>query len=142
MNETADMLNRMYKNVKIGEETMGTLFKTTESTRLKQDILFQMEGYTELEGKVRRRLKQNGKTPEKVGKMETMMIRNGLKMNTAKDHSTTKLAEMLIQGSTMGIIQTKETLSRYPTAEEDTRQLAEEIVRFEQENIERLKKYL
>lgn len=142
MNETVEMLNDVYKNAKIGEESMGTLLKVVEDTTLKRDILTQMEGYTSLEEKACRQLKSAGRKPEAVGRMEKMMVNGGVKMNTMTNRSPTHIAEMLIQGSTMGIINAKESLSRYPGAGQEAVRLAEEIVQFEQNNIERLKEYL
>jgi hypothetical protein len=49
---------------------------------------------------------------------------------------------MMIQGSTMGIIEAKKALSQSKDASRPARKLADEVIAFEQNNIERLKEYL
>lgn len=77
-----------------------------------------------------------------VSPVTKMMASSGIKMNTMLDKSPSHIAEMTIQGSTMGIITATEELNRHAGVEEPVRQLASEIVQFEQNNIERLKGYL
>ena len=142
MEKNMEFLNHLYRNAKIGEESMGTLLKSVEDDELKRDILTQMEGYTKFESKAKERIRELGGEPEEPGLMKKMMVSGGVKMNTATNHTPKHIAEMLIQGSTMGIIEAKESLSKFEEAERQDRALAEELVRFEQGNIERLKEYL
>jgi hypothetical protein len=60
------------------------------------------------------------------------------------DASSSHLAEMVIEGSTMGITDTTKVINEYESDPEcrEAVELARKIVRFEQDNIEIMKKYL
>lgn len=62
---------------------------------------------------------------------------------TMKDRSVSAIAEMLINGSTMGIVEAQKQLHRYEgEAEKDICDLMENLKKTEEENVEKLKKYL
>ena len=63
-------------------------------------------------------------------------------MNTMVDHRPSHVAEMLIQGSTMGVIDITENMNNYSNAEQPVKDLAKQVLDFENQNIERLKTYL
>jgi hypothetical protein len=52
------------------------------------------------------------------------------------------IAEMMIQGSTMGIIDITKNLKEYADADKDISALANRLLKFEQQNIEEMKKFL
>ena len=68
----------------------------------------------------------------------------GIAMNTMIDASSSHLAEMVIEGSTMGITDTTKVINEYENDPEcrEAVELARKIVKFEQDNIEIMKKYL
>jgi len=51
-------------------------------------------------------------------------------------------AEMLIQGSTMGIVNVTKKLKQYIEAHKDISALANRLLVFEQQNVEEMKKFL
>ena len=65
-----------------------------------------------------------------------------LRAQSMLDPSTSRLAERMIQGSTMGIIEETESLKKHPEADEPIQQIARDMIQFEQDSIERLKQYL
>lgn len=142
MDQNLEFLNDIYRNTKIGEESLGTLLKRVDDIHMKKDIITQMEGYACLNAKARNQIEKSGGKPQEVGPMKKAMVNNGIRMNAMTDQSNTHFAEMLIQGSTMGIVQATEAMNKYEAAEQDVKSLANEVVSFEQNNIERLKAYL
>lgn len=142
MDQNLELLNYIYQNTKTGEESIQTLLNSIDDSHLKQDLITQMEGYASLNQKARKAIYQNNKEPKQPGILNKAMIHTSIKMNTLKDKSNSHIAEMMIQGSTMGIIEATEKLNQYETAEKNVRNLADQVVSFEQKNIERLKGYL
>ena len=59
-----------------------------------------------------------------------------------KDASPSHIAEMVIQGDTMGITSLTRELNNNPLASSEVTALGQELIRSEQRNIESLKKYL
>ena len=70
------------------------------------------------------------------------MIKSAIAMNTMLDISTSHMAEMLIQGSNRGITDLCKSLNHNSEASRMTVELAKELMEFEEEAIERMKKYL
>lgn len=63
-------------------------------------------------------------------------------METLRDRSPSHLADTLIQGSTMGVIDMTRARARCPEADPGAHQLANEFLKNGQESIERLKRFL
>ena len=59
-------------------------------------------------------------------------------MNKTPSH----ISEMLIQGSTMGIIDITKKIKEYPNADKEILELANKLLKLEQNNVEECKKYL
>ena len=64
-------------------------------------------------------------------------------MEIMKDNSDTKLAEMLIQGYTMGNLELKKKYNKYKTImTKEEKDIADRIKMIQDKNIKKLKKYL
>ena len=66
-----------------------------------------------------------------TGRMESMM-----------DPTDSRLAEMVIKGSTMGITKLTKQLHDYQSEDQEVREFAENQIKREQSNIERMKPFL
>lgn len=63
-------------------------------------------------------------------------------MQTLTDKSVSHIAEMMIIGSNMGVIDAIRNINKYHNAEEDIVKLMEKLKKFEENNIHTLKEYL
>ena len=130
------LLKDIYQDAKMGEETLKTLLKTIESGQIKSDLQAQMAGYAEFYGKAQKELAKLHADPEEVGPLTKASSYLGVKMNAMLDRSPSHVAEMTIQGSTI------ESLNKHPEAGREAKRLANDVLAFEQRNIERMKTYL
>ena len=60
----------------------------------------------------------------------------------AMDDSRGRIAEMMIQGTTMGIVKTIRHLNDYQGQDGDARRLGERLLDMQERNVERMKAYL
>ncbi|MEG0944768.1 MAG: hypothetical protein RSF86_14165, partial [Angelakisella sp.] len=74
-----------------------------------------------------------------MDKMKTYLMIN---LQTLVDRSSAHIAEMLITGSNMGIVDGTKKLKEYAGAESSIKELMEKLIRFEENNIEKLKSFL
>lgn len=72
-------------------------------------------------------------------KLRTYLMIN---MQTMVDKSRSHMAEMLIQGSTMGINDAIKKLKEYPDAEPKIGKLMGDLQKFEEKSLEKLKGFL
>ena len=75
--------------------------------------------------------------------MGKMMSRMGVKKEVKNDNSDSAIAEMLIQGVSLGSLDIEKKLKTYKdNCEQEELDMAKDFYRFQQEVIEELKKYL
>ena len=65
----------------------------------------------------------------------------GIEMRTMTDDTTSKLAELLMQGTNMGIIEGRRLLN-HKTTDENVHRLVQEYVDMQEEAVENLKQFL
>ena len=141
------MAEELYKNLSMGCDAYMDMLPRVEDNRIKTHITAAMCYYEKQIGKVKQILLDHGAEPVERGMMAKMATRAGIAMNTAMDGSTSHIAEMLIEGATMSIT-TAEKLANHAEKDGHAAECAELVaccrdwVKFEQHNIEALKKYL
>ena len=74
--------------------------------------------------------------------MAKTMSWTGIQMNTIKDKSNSHIADMLIQGTTMGIIEGRKLLNNNPNADAEIVQILDNFVKMQENNVEKLKTFL
>lgn len=136
----------IYENVKMGADSILNLLPKVEDSSLKSDMSVQMSGYEKFAARARDGLRAMGVEAEEKGFMTRAMARVGMEMNTMVDTSPSHIAEMMIQGSNMGVIEMNKCINacerRSCEDSADAVGLAREIVDFEKKNLERMKAYL
>ncbi len=80
--------------------------------------------------------------PDKTNNMEKMMTWYGIQMRTITDDSNSKLAELLMQGTNMGIIEGRRLINHNKEADSDVKNILNDFVVMQEDSIETLKKYL
>lgn len=86
--------------------------------------------------------KFSDKEPHKVNKLEKAMTSWGIDMRTMTDDTTSKLAELLVKGTNMGIIEGRRLLNHNPNCSNEVHDLLEEFVKMQEDSVETLKQYL
>ncbi|WP_242878733.1 hypothetical protein [Clostridium beijerinckii] len=65
-----------------------------------------------------------------------------INLNTLVNKTSSHISEMMIQASTMGIIDITKRIKEYPNADKEILDLANKLLKLEQNNVEECKKYL
>lgn len=142
MQQDAELLNSIYQNAKMGEEALNTVITSVDSDHMKSELQSQMAGYSDLYSQAQRKMAEQRVEPRDVDRLTKASTYIGAKINTLLDHSTSHIAELLIQGSTMGVIEMTESMNKFTNASTPVKDLANKVVTFENQNIERMKTYL
>ena len=137
------LLNNIYQNVKMGVDAINTLLPKVEDQAIRQDLTTQLLGYEEFSTQATKLLLEQGKTPKEISAFQKIPAEAGIHMNTLRDRSNSNIAEMMINGSIMGIIDTTRTLNQCrETCPKQLTQLAHDIIDFEDNNVTRMRAYL
>ncbi len=142
MNERVEFLNYVYQNTQMGTETIDHLMKICEDEAFCKLLKSQHDEYAKLKAEAEMELGKEGKDAKEIGMMQKLTSYIMINVNTLTDKSPSHLAEMMIQGSTMGIIDITKNMQKYENIPMNLKSLGERLVKQEQINVEELKKFL
>lgn len=143
-NVTKSFLDSLYKNVKMGADSIIDLMPKVKSEDMRAEMTSELERYEKFAKDIRDILFKLGEEPKEESFMTKAMTKMGIAMNTMMDDSTSHIADMMIQGATMGVTDTTKLVREHENTpcSEEALALARETIKYEEESIERLKKFL
>ncbi len=143
MSADAELLNFIYQNSQMGVETLNQLIPMVDKENFKKQLEAQLREYTDIHTEAKKLLNEHGYDEKGIGAMEKIMTYLMVDMKTLFDKSSSHIAEMLLQGSNMGIIDAIKKINRYEgEADKEILALMKHLLKFEENNVERLKKAL
>ena len=126
----------------MGSEEIHFILDKVTDEKLKKELNKQYEDYKTINEKICELYPEySSKEPHKTNAMNKVMTWYGIEMRTMKDDTTSKLAELLMQGTNMGIIEGRRLLNHNNT-DDDVKDLLQEYVDMQEEAVEKLKKFL
>ena len=142
MTQDMALLNFVYQNAEMGKETIPKLAKMVENTEFRRVMESQLSEYQTIYNTAEEKIKKSNQEAKGVGTMEKISAYTILNLNTLLDKSSSHIAEMMMQGSNMGIIDITKKLRECPDAEPDTIRLAQKLLKTEEHNLEEVKEFL
>ncbi len=142
MSHDSELLNMTYQNAKMGTTGIGNVIGSVKDTGFKDVLQKQDKLYCDIAGEASQKLNTLGEKPKDVNPMTKLGAYISSETNTLIDSSTPHIADMIIQGSTMGVTKLLTKCRECSTASPDTQSLAQRLVTTEQSNIEELKRFL
>lgn len=142
MSEQNQLLDALYQNAEMGEKSLRRIFPKVQDTQLKKELRMQLSNYKEQSNKIINQMKAHNDKPKSVSPMTKIMMLAGITLNCAMNNSTEHIAEMLIQGTNMGVIKINKALNDTITSDTKIIQEAKDALSKEQRYIDNLKSYL
>lgn len=141
LDKNEELLNEVYKNTKMGGDSIIDLLDKVTDNGLRSEMIRRAVRLPPLrEGGVRKARRARTQTERTADDRENGR-EDGYGVNTMLDTTTSHLAEMMINGATMGIIDLEKKLNDGDGGGEAER-LARDVLRYEKETVERLGQYL
>lgn len=140
--KNTNLINALYQNTDMGISSIKKLYPKIKNESLKNEMKEQLSNYNQQKKKYINLMKTNKIHVEKISPFIKIMTSTGIAMNCAKDSSSEHIAEMLIQGTNMGIIKINQAMNRTSQANSRFVDEAQMILKKEQRYIDNLKKYL
>lgn len=141
LNDT-EMLDYICQNAEMGRDGIMNIMNRTKDISLRQALEAQLTEYQQTYDSADQMLRNRGKHPTAVSPMAKMSSYVMSKMKTMSDSSPSQIAEMMIEGSTMGITKITKRMNEYDGNNSEILSLAEKQLKTEQANIEEMKKFL
>ena len=142
MGNSIRLLEFIFKNAKMGSETIEDLIDINENLKFRDELVYEKETYDDFVSKVNKIMKKMGKEAKDLSFFTEMQSYLMIKLETLKDKSSEHIAGMLMQGSTMGIVQITKKLREYKDSDKEVVKLAKRLLEIEEKNFYELKKYL
>ncbi len=142
MNNPQYVLNEINKGIKMGMDSISTISEKVGDNNFKDDLLFQYDKYNEILNRVNSELKNYDDFPKELPTIQKTMGYIDIQLSTLNDKSNSHIAEMLIKGTNMGIIEGVKLKNRNPDIEPTISNILDDFIQFQENNVEKLKKYL
>ncbi len=113
-----ELLAEIYRNAQLALTSIADILPALEEGELKQEILRQHEEYEKISAKASMLAKDQGYTIKPPNPLKKAMMWSSIKMSTLTDDSPSHIAEMMVQGTVMGITAIKSSLSEREPLEE------------------------
>ncbi len=136
------ILNELHKGITMGMSAIEEVSNKVSEQNFQDELSFQYNRYRDSLDKVDAKFEEAGEIPDDVELNTKMMSWMGIQMNTLKDKSNSQISELLIQGNDMGIIKGVKLLNQNHQAPQDVKDILDGFIRLQENNIERLKKFL
>jgi len=133
--KSEEVLAEVHRNCQLALQSISDILPEAEDTDVREELLKQHEEYEKISGKASIIAKDKNIELKNPGPIKKAMMWSSIKMNTMKDNSRAHIAEMMTQGTVMGITALKTTLGEMSEdyADEDIKMLAEELLRSEEQ---------
>ena len=139
-----NVLDELNKGASMGKDAIHFILDKVEDEKLREELNNQYSGYKAISDKIQKLYpdySDDKDKPHETNAMNKVMTWYGIEMKTLVDESTSKIAELLLQGTNMGIIEGRKLLNHKPV-DETVHSIAQEYVSMQEKAVENLKKFL
>ncbi len=141
-NENLKVLKELHTGAQMGIKAISYVSEKVEDDNFKKELSTQYNQYEDILNKVTDLYNEYGEVPTSSNVKNDVMTWMGVQMNTINDKSTSKISEMLIQGTVMGIIEGRKILNHNPNVETNIKNTLNEFVQMQENSVTKLKEYL
>ncbi len=141
---TQEFLGELYKNMKMGSDSIVNILPKVNGKELRQELTAELDRYEEFAKEIAKELHASGEEAKEDNLLSKLGAKVGMAMNTMMDSTDSHIAQMMIEGATMGITENTKLIHEYENknCSERSLKLARETVRFMEDSVERMKNYL
>ena len=138
----SELLAEVYRNTHYALQSISDILPETEDEALKEELKKMHDGYEKISGKAALYARENNIEIKEPGPIKKAMMWGSIKMSTLKDNSRAHIAEMMTQGTVMGITALTRSMNECQGADHEILQIADELLHMEQGYEQTLKSYL
>ena len=141
--KTEEALAEIYRNAQLALQSISDILPETQDMAVKNELHAQHEEYERFSAKAATLAKDMGIELKEPNPMKKAMMWGSIKMSTLTDNSRAHIADMMVQGTVMGITSLRTTLNELSEdGNEEIISLLEEMINTEEEFEKKWKEYL
>ncbi len=142
MQENINALDELNKGATMGMDAINFVLDKVEDEEFKKTLELEYNKYKDISRRANELYsKYSDDKPHETNAMNKAMTWSEVQMKTITDKSNSKIAELLMQGTNMGIIEGRKLLNN-KVIDKKVYELIEEFVNMQEDSVEKLKTYL
>lgn len=142
-NQNLNILDEVNKGATMGMDAISYVSEKVKDNDFKQVLDTEYNKYQNISDRVNDLYSSySSKEPHETNTMNKMMTWYGVQMKTMMDDTTSKLSELLMQGTNMGIIEGRRLINQNNNIAPDVKNILHDFVTMQEDSVETLKKYL
>lgn len=142
-NQNLNILDEVNKGATMGMNAISYVSEKVKDADFKTVLDVEYGKYQNISNRVNDLYSNySSKEPHETNAMNKMMTWYGIQMKTMTDDTTSKLSELLMQGTNMGIIEGRRLINQNNNIAPDVESILNEFVTMQEDSVETLKKYL
>ena len=142
MKENINALDEIHKGACMGVDALSFVLDKVEDDEFKQELEKEYNNYKMIASEIEKIYpKYNDDKPHETGMMNKAMTWSEVEMKTINDRSNSKIAELLLNGVNMGIIEGRRILNK-KKIDDEVSKIVSKYVTMQEESVDVLKGYL
>lgn len=143
-NQNLNVLDEINKGATMGMDAISFISQKVEDNQFKNILKTEYNKYKDISARVNKLYNNfaTNKEPHETNTMNKIMTWYGIQMKTMTDDTTSKLSELLMQGTNMGIIEGRRLINQNANVSSDVKNILHDFVTMQEDSVETLKKYL
>lgn len=142
-NQNLNILDEINKGATMGMDAISYVSEKASDNKFKEVLDVEYNKYKEISQRVNDLYSNySNKEPHETSAMNKMMTWYGIQMKTMTDDTTSKLSELLMKGTNMGIIEGRRLLNQNDNVNDNVKNILNDFVVMQEDSVETLKKYL
>ena len=142
MKTNKDILTSLLKTTQMGQVGIRSVLDTSVHPELKKALESQLREYDSIETEAHAIASQRGWELKELDPAVRMMSDMMTRMKLSGHDVDSKIADMMIQGNTKGMIKSLKDLHRFSGSDEKVRTLSQKLLDCETANIRQMQEYL
>ena len=141
--QNLNILDEVNKGATMGMNAITFVSKKVKDKNFKKVLDIEYNKYEQISYRIKDLYSQySKKNPHETNTMNKVMTWYGIQMKTINDDTVSKLAEILVQGTNLGIIEGRRLLNQNPKVSRNIKKILNDFVSMQEDSLETLKKFL
>lgn len=142
-NQNLNILDEINKGATMGMDAISFVSEKVSDSKFKGVLDTEYNKYKKISQRANDLYANySDKEPHETNTMNKMMTWYGIQMKTMADDSNSKLSELLMKGTNMGIIEGRRLMNQNTDIAPDVKNILNDFVVMQEDSVEALKKYL
>ena len=139
--DATELLSYVYQNSKMGSQHIAQIIPKVENQCFQSELMDQLSQYQRITNKASQMLQDMSVAP-KTSILSNIGVKAGITLSTLTDTSPSHIAEVLINSSTMGVIDMTKKLNQCNNCTNPVNDICQELINLTERNVDNLKVFL